>query len=258
MAPASRRRFFCARDTEQNRRRDAGATKPQSTVPPAVQIFCHAKPRPYAWPDFQMTSRGSLAYYLAAWVCGCFFMALAFWLEMQFSRSATLQGTFQSVSFLGFCFFGLIFGAVPSVLFGWILRSLMKLLPRGTIWLWVTLGTALSVVYDLEPGQPRAFAARPAHSPLFRAAHLAIPGRRTPGHAAGQHLGDAPRRCSYRRGPLRGPHPFSGKAGSVTDLNFIAAVVAGANIVNAIVSSGFAGGLMFVGRGFSRDNTRHF
>ena len=93
-----------------------------------------------------MTTRGSLAYYLAAWVCGCFFMALALWLEMQFSRAATLQGTFQSVSFLGFCFFGLIFGAVPALLFGWILRRLMKLFPRGTVWLWVAAGAALAVL----------------------------------------------------------------------------------------------------------------
>jgi uncharacterized membrane protein len=91
-----------------------------------------------------MTSRGSLAYYLAAWVCGCFFMALAFWFELQFSRSASLQGTFQSVSFLGLCFFGLIVGAVPSLLYGWILRRLIKLFHQGTIWLWVAAGGGLA------------------------------------------------------------------------------------------------------------------
>jgi hypothetical protein len=91
-----------------------------------------------------MTSRGSLAYYLAAWVCGCFFMALAFWFELQFSRSASLQGTFQNVSFLGFSFFGLIFGAVPSLLFGWMLRRLMKFFRRGGIWFWIAAGTGLA------------------------------------------------------------------------------------------------------------------
>jgi predicted permease len=91
-----------------------------------------------------MTSRGSLAYYLAAWVCGCFFMTLAFWFELQFSRSASLQGTFQNVSFLGFSFFGLIFGAVPSLLFGWMLRRLMKFFHRGGIWLWIAAGTGLA------------------------------------------------------------------------------------------------------------------
>jgi hypothetical protein len=91
-----------------------------------------------------MTSRGSLAYYLAAWVCGCFFMALAFWLELQFSRGASLQGTFQSMSFLGFCFFGLIFGAVPSLLFGWMLRRLMKFFHMEAILLWLATGAALA------------------------------------------------------------------------------------------------------------------
>ena len=91
-----------------------------------------------------MTSRGSLAYYLAAWVCGCFFIALAFWFELQFSRSASLQGTFQSVSFLGLCFFGLIVGAVPSLLFGWILRRSMKFFHQGTIWLWIAAGAGLA------------------------------------------------------------------------------------------------------------------
>ena len=91
-----------------------------------------------------MTSRGSLAYYLAGWVCGCFFMALGFWFELQFSLSASLQRTFQNVSFLGFCFFGLIFGAVPSLMFGWTLRRLMKFFHRGGIWLWIAAGAVLA------------------------------------------------------------------------------------------------------------------
>jgi hypothetical protein len=92
-----------------------------------------------------MNNRGTLAYYLAAWVCGCFFMALAFWLELQFSRSTSLQGTFQSVSFLGFCFFGLIFGAVPALLFGWILRRSLRSLHRAKIWLWIVVGAGLAL-----------------------------------------------------------------------------------------------------------------
>jgi hypothetical protein len=70
-------------------------------------------------------------------------MALGFWLELQFSRSVSFKGTFQNVSFLGFCFFGLIFGAIPALIFGWILRRLMKLLPNGKIWLWIAAGAVL-------------------------------------------------------------------------------------------------------------------
>jgi hypothetical protein len=91
-----------------------------------------------------MTSRGSLAYYLAAWVCGCSFMALAFWIELQFSRGASLRGTFQGVSFLGFCFFGLFFGAVPALLFAWILRRLLKSFQSARLWLWIVMGAGIA------------------------------------------------------------------------------------------------------------------
>jgi hypothetical protein len=71
-------------------------------------------------------------------------MALAFWIELQFSRQASLQGTFQGVSFLGFCFFGLIFGAVPALAFGWTLRRLMNLFPARGLWLWIAMGAAIA------------------------------------------------------------------------------------------------------------------
>jgi len=93
-----------------------------------------------------MTSRGSLAYYLASWVCGCSFMALAFWIELQFPRSASLQGTFQGISFLGFCFFGLFLGAVPALLFGWLLRRFMKFVSAGGLWLWITMGAVIALL----------------------------------------------------------------------------------------------------------------
>jgi hypothetical protein len=98
-----------------------------------------------------MTSRGSLAYYLAAWVCGCSSMALSFWIELQFSRRASLQGTFQGVSLLGLCFFGLFLGAVPSLLFAWILRRLLKWIRAERLWIWIIAGAAIafSLVWSL-------------------------------------------------------------------------------------------------------------
>jgi CDP-diglyceride synthetase len=92
-----------------------------------------------------MTSRGSLAYYLAAWVCGCFFMAVGFWISLHIFRGPSSQVTFQNVSLLGFAFFGLIFGAVPALLFGWILRRLMKLFHVEAIWVWIVAGAVLAV-----------------------------------------------------------------------------------------------------------------
>jgi len=71
-------------------------------------------------------------------------MALAFWIELQFSRGASWQGTFHGVSFLGFCFFGLIFGAVPALLFGWMLRRLMSFLSAGGLWLWIVTGAGIA------------------------------------------------------------------------------------------------------------------
>ena len=71
-------------------------------------------------------------------------MALAFWIELQFPRSASLQGTFQGVSFLGFCFFGLIFGAVPALVFGWTLRRLMNFFPARGLWLWIAMGAVIA------------------------------------------------------------------------------------------------------------------
>ncbi len=153
----------------------------------------------------QMTSRGSLAYYLAAWVCGCFFMALAFWLEMQFSRSVSLQGTFQSVSFLGFCFFGLIFGAVPSLLFGWTLRRLMKLFHAEIIWIWIAAGAGLACLLIWSLGSLGHFLQNPRYASLLCIADLAVPGRRSVGHADRKSLGDAASGSRDSRNSLRGP-----------------------------------------------------
>jgi len=93
-----------------------------------------------------MTRRGSLAYYLAAWVCGCFFMAFVFWLEVHWPSKASSEAVFRDVGFLGLCFFGLIFGAVPSLLFGLILRRLLWLLRADNVWIWIAVGAALALL----------------------------------------------------------------------------------------------------------------
>ena len=91
-----------------------------------------------------MTRRGSLAYYLAAWVCGCFFMALAFWLEMHWPSRLSSEAVFHDIGFLGLCFFGLIIGAVPSLLFGWILRRLLRFARAENVWIWIVAGALLA------------------------------------------------------------------------------------------------------------------
>jgi hypothetical protein len=94
-----------------------------------------------------MTSRGSLAYYLAAWVCGCFFMAVGFWISLHIFRGPSSQVTFQNVSLLGFAFFGLIWlwiaaGALVAISLIWCLGSLGQLardpryLPYSALPIW--------------------------------------------------------------------------------------------------------------------------
>lgn len=93
-----------------------------------------------------MTNRGSLAYYLAAWVCGSFFMASAFWLEVHWPAKTSPEAMFRDVGFLGLCFFGLILGALPSLLFGWVLRGLVRLLRAENLWIWIAAGAAVALL----------------------------------------------------------------------------------------------------------------
>ena len=91
-----------------------------------------------------MTRRGSLAYYLAAWVCGSSFMSFALWLEIAFSRSGSLHDLFSEVGLFAIFFFGLIFGVVPSLLFGWLLRRFSNVFHVEQLWIWIAAGAALS------------------------------------------------------------------------------------------------------------------
>jgi hypothetical protein len=112
-----------------------------------------------------MTRNGSLAYYLAGWICGSFFMALAFWLNVHWSRTFSSQGTLHDVSFLGFCFFGLILGAVPSFLFGWLLRRLVKLFRTEQLWIWMVEGAGLAFLLVRMLGGLAPFVQNPRFLP---------------------------------------------------------------------------------------------
>ena len=93
-----------------------------------------------------MTRHGSLAYYLAAWVCGCLFATVAFWLDIHVLRISSMQDAFIQVGLLAFYFFGLLLGAVPSLLFGWGLRRLMKPFPKSGVWVWAAAGAILALL----------------------------------------------------------------------------------------------------------------
>src|ERR1700735_759976 len=68
------------------------------------------------YPAPHMTRSGSLAYYLIAWICGCFFMSLCVWTRDLFATSAGDAFSAHSVfGLIFFYFYGLVFGAAASV-----------------------------------------------------------------------------------------------------------------------------------------------
>ena len=91
-----------------------------------------------------MTRRGSLAYYLAAWVCGCLFMAMAAWLPGKWEPTHWTPGFRGASGFLSFYFLSLIFGAFTALLFAFLLRRLVAVFVWKGLWQWVLLGAALA------------------------------------------------------------------------------------------------------------------
>ena len=88
-----------------------------------------------------MTRRGSLAYYLAAWVIGCFVVAFLQWV------GEAAAGEIHPASILlTTYFFALIFGAVAALVFAVLLRASMRLLGTHRLWIWFVSGAALSFV----------------------------------------------------------------------------------------------------------------
>ena len=86
-----------------------------------------------------MTRRGTLAYYLAAWVIGCFVVSVLQWI------GEALTGEIHTASFLlTTYFFSLAFGAVAMLLFAFLVRILMRLLGTHAVWIWFLSGAALS------------------------------------------------------------------------------------------------------------------
>jgi hypothetical protein len=88
-----------------------------------------------------MTRRGTLAYYLAAWVIGCFVVSLLQWIGEAFA------GEIHTASILlTTYFFSLAFGALPMLLFAFLLRRVMRLLGTHAPWTWFLWGAVLSVL----------------------------------------------------------------------------------------------------------------
>lgn len=85
-----------------------------------------------------MTRQGTLAYYLAAWVIGCFIVSLLVWgiavASGQPPRAATL---------LEMYFFALVFGAVDALLFAFLLRRVMRWWGTHALGPWLAAGAGV-------------------------------------------------------------------------------------------------------------------
>jgi hypothetical protein len=89
-----------------------------------------------------MTRSGSLAYYLAAWVCGCFFMSVTIWMGSALHPTAP-----RTPSLLLYIYFlSLMFGAFISLFFGFFLRRAADGMRWKYPWHWLAGGAILAPV----------------------------------------------------------------------------------------------------------------
>jgi hypothetical protein len=91
-----------------------------------------------------MTRRGTLVYYLSAWILGCFFISASLWIkDMYFARSSHPFSDF-AFGLLYFYFFGLISGAIAALLGAFFLRRGMMALKCKTPSHWAIAGGILT------------------------------------------------------------------------------------------------------------------
>lgn len=91
-----------------------------------------------------MTRHGSLAYYLAAWVCGCLLMSSSVWARAVVVRSPDVADLGVAFSFIVFNFYGLMLGAPSALLVGFLLRRIAGLAKWKRAWQWMVLGAVLA------------------------------------------------------------------------------------------------------------------
>lgn len=95
-----------------------------------------------------MTKRGSLAYYLAAVVCGTFFFTLA---QFLIGRDSTGSANWAR-DFLFAFFIDTIFGCVPQLLAAFMLRRLSTPLHWTKAWHWAVGGAGVYLLVLLGLG----------------------------------------------------------------------------------------------------------
>jgi hypothetical protein len=112
-----------------------------------------------------MTRRGSLAYYLAVWICGCFFMSIAICVK---DRNALAGANFSAaVRLMYFYFFALMLGFAPALFFGLLLRRTAALLGRKRLSIWIAAGAMIAAVLAAAVGGWNRRAMAVAHPRIF-------------------------------------------------------------------------------------------
>jgi hypothetical protein len=86
-----------------------------------------------------MTRRGSLAYYLAAWVIGCFVSSLLVWIS-----DAQTGAPVGVATLLAIYFVALFFGALDTLFFAFLLRRVMRWWRTRSVWIWLFTGAGLA------------------------------------------------------------------------------------------------------------------
>jgi len=90
-----------------------------------------------------MTRQGSLVYYLAAWVCGSFFLSLAVWIHAAVRGGQPLFAPKGAADLLTIYFFCLAFGWFQSLLGGFLLRRFAIFTGSYEAWQWFIVGAVL-------------------------------------------------------------------------------------------------------------------
>jgi len=99
-----------------------------------------------------MTRQGSLAYYLAAWVCGSFFMSLAIWLKDLAGPAVGFISFRSAFGLFIFYFYGLLLGVAAALVGGLLLRRMAVLAKFHAAWQWVLTGAIVAPVLMLILG----------------------------------------------------------------------------------------------------------
>lgn len=93
-----------------------------------------------------MTKRGSIVYYLTAWVWGCISMAVLLWCAVpDRGRLSPQMGQGNGVAgFLATCLTALVLGAPAATLFAWLLRRALGWAGWNRAAHWVLAGSVLA------------------------------------------------------------------------------------------------------------------